>query len=190
MPDVGFDVAPLVADRTEPPRDEVVARIVDVIEVPYLKPIAPRLRRPRVSCPITRPTSIRAPIVSAATRPPRGRKPAATARVELDLEATAVTARVEAVAFEERPKHLGVAALVAAITACGYLLGRITSDGARVLVGSLAVGLALTVAFTLATAAMRAPVRPAGRTWLAAATGGLLVLVAALAVGALMPSRA
>src|SRR5579859_1877184 len=45
-----FTAPPAVLDRRDPPVDELVERVVDVIEVPYLKPIARRRRRDRIGC--------------------------------------------------------------------------------------------------------------------------------------------
>src|SRR6266568_669195 len=62
-------VAPAVSDRRDPPRDDPVARVVGVIEVPYLKPIVRRRRRDRVDCRFVWPAKLDARMTEVPAKP-------------------------------------------------------------------------------------------------------------------------
>jgi hypothetical protein len=181
----GFDLGPAVADGPEPFRDELVARIVDVIEVPYLKPIAPRFRRPRVSCPIVRRPTIHASITdigdSRVDALNLAGSPAGAAQPEPVPESPDVKAAPDA---HTRVAAMWPAAVIGAITGGGYVLGRVMTSGLQVLGGALAVGIALLVACVVAAVAMQSAAGRAGRVRIAAAMGVAVVVAAAVAAGA------
>jgi len=166
--DSDFDVLPEVRDRPDPSRDELSARVVDVIEVPYLKPIAPRRRRVRVGCPLVWPKQMRATLVEPVKRPDPG-PPTSTKAKDSEVSSTGPRRNV-AVAW---PTIVG-----GSITAAAYVLGRVATGGVEVLVGAFAVGIALLLTFVIATGALRVgdTTRPAR---LFAAIGSVLLLIAA-----------
>jgi hypothetical protein len=173
----GLDVRPALRDLPDPVPVELSARVVDVIKVPYLKPIAPRRRRVRVGCPIPWPSDMKASLASPVTLPDAG-----------------TTASVAASDSGESAPHPHCRLTVAwptivggAITACGYVLGRVATGGLETLGAALAVGAALLLAFVMASGAVRCGSEVRGRARFAAAIGSMLTLTAAAWAGGEKP---
>jgi len=148
--DAGLDVASAPPATVEPDLGEVVARIVDVIEVPYVKPI--KRRRPYLGCPLV---SKPAPIKATLPSTPRQR---VAVREATQASPTAIPVRETPPPCVGRATvaPLGVATVAGgAIAGCGYFLGAVVRGGLDVLAGSLVIALALIVAFVIATGSAR-----------------------------------
>jgi hypothetical protein len=158
---VGADAAPVieaprtVRERTDLPRDELVARVEEVIEVPYLKPIARRRRRDRVGCPIVWPAKLEARIVGA---PPKSLDLALTQSPADSIpppRPTTSNASPDSSGSETIARTMQVLSAMAAgaAAACGYWLGRTTVGGG---VFAVSLVLALLVAFIVMSTTPRA----------------------------------
>jgi hypothetical protein len=169
-----FDAPPGLRDRPDPPRDELVARVVDVIEVPYLKPIARRRLRDRVDCPIVWPPKLDAPIRDVPVQP-----------VEMtDEEPRASLNAPRHSRTPARTKPLPSTLVGGAVAACGYVLGSVATGGRAVFAASLVVALALLVTVVAASIAFRAGNRGAASARRTVVIVGGLVLTALVTAGA------
>jgi len=177
-------VAPAVADRRDPPRDEPVARVVGVIEVPYLKPIVRRRRRDRIDCRFVWPSKLDARLAKVPAKSRKATDERAPAPASAPLPVPTLSFPADG-AQEATPRVPVLSAFACGgAAACGFVLGRVATGGPAALAASLAVGLAVLVTFVAASVALGAGTP--GR----ASVRGLAALAGALALTALVTAGA
>ena len=150
-----FDAPPGARDRPRAPRDELVAGVVDVIEVPYLKPIARRRRRDRIDCRIVWPSKLDAAIAAASPGSVGSADEWASVSRIAPPPAPSATSGGHGAATHPPTSPLLSTLVGGAAAACGYVLGRVAAGGPAVFGAALSVGLALLVTVVAATIAAR-----------------------------------
>jgi hypothetical protein len=177
-----FAASPAALVRPDPPLDERVARVVEVIEVPYLKPIATRRRRDRIGCRFVWPAKLDATLVDVASQPREVADPGAPSSPTGPLPSPTSPDRG---ADAHVPALAVLPTIVGGVTAaCGYVLGKAVAGGFAVLAPSLAVGVALLVTFVAASIVLRPGGRSRSSARVMATIAGALALTAVVTAGA------